>query len=61
MRHEHLAPVLPAFRSSGWSSWAPEISESAEPASAAAPAFWLGSAATLLMWGFASLLAVWYW
>ena len=55
--------ALQTLPTSGWASWAPEISEAEalEPAPETANAFWLGGVLTLLMWGFASVLAVWYW
>lgn len=53
-----IARPMPA---SGWSSWAPEVVEANEPIEAeAATVGLLGGVASLLMWGCASLLAVWY-
>jgi hypothetical protein len=46
--------------SSGWTSWAPEVSDLPEFADADAEVDRLGGMLCLLMWGCASLLAVWY-
>ena len=45
---------------SGWSSWAPEVADAADAAEGDAPVGMLGGVLSLLMWGCASLLAVWY-
>ncbi|WP_167772447.1 hypothetical protein [Ramlibacter henchirensis] len=43
-----------------WTSWAPEVAEAVEVAEPDSPVGLLGGALSLLMWGCASLLAVWY-
>ena len=48
-----------AATSSGWTSWAPEVADAVELAEPAADVDLLG-VLSLLMWGCASLLAVWY-
>ncbi len=62
MPAQTFATALQPLPASGWASWAPEITEATpepvEPVEAA-PTFWVGGL-TLLMWGFASVLAVWY-
>ena len=51
-----MGPVLPASR---WLSWAPEVVEAVEPFDT--DGFdWLGGALCLVMWGCASVMAVWY-
>ena len=45
---------------SGWSSWAPDMVEGDDAVEADAPVGMLGGVLSLLMWGCASLLAVWY-
>ena len=55
------AAVTRPLAASGWGPWAPELveaREAGEPEEAAVP--WLGGAISLLMWGCASVLAVWY-
>lgn len=54
-----FAGPLDAGRASGWTSWAPEIDEPHDPR-ADEPVGLLGGVLSLLMWGCASLLAVWY-
>jgi hypothetical protein len=45
---------------SGWNSWAPEVADLPELAEPDAEVGRLGGMLCLLMWGCASLLAVWY-
>jgi hypothetical protein len=45
---------------SGWSSWAPEVADASDTLEADEPVGLLGGVLSLLMWGCASLLAVWY-
>jgi hypothetical protein len=45
---------------SGWTSWAPEVIDEIESAEPDAPVGMLGGVLSLVMWGCASLLAVWY-
>ena len=45
---------------SGWTSWAPEVADLTELVEPAAEVGRLGGMLCLLMWGCASLLAVWY-
>ena len=46
---------------SGWTSWAPEaVADLPDPAETDAEVGRLGGMLCLLMWGCASLLAVWY-
>jgi hypothetical protein len=52
-----IATPLPA---SGWNSWAPEVTDGPDLLEEEAPVGWLGGALSLLMWGCASVLAVWY-
>lgn len=46
---------------SNWTAWAPDVTESLDAVDREdAPLRTLGLAASLLMWGCASVLAVWY-
>jgi hypothetical protein len=45
---------------SGWTSWAPEVADLPDLAEPDAEVGRLGGMLCLLMWGCASLLAVWY-
>jgi len=45
---------------SGWASWAPEVADAPEASDPDASVGLLGGVLSLLMWGCASLLAVWY-
>ena len=45
---------------SGWTSWAPEVADLPDSAEPDAEVDRLGGMLCLLMWGCASLLAVWY-
>ncbi len=45
---------------SGWTSWAPEVADLPELVEPDAEVGRLGGMLCLLMWGCASLLAVWY-
>jgi hypothetical protein len=58
-----LAAVGRPVPSSGWTSWAPDVIEVAEVVDTAEPEASLGlvgGVLSLLMWGCASLMAVWY-
>jgi hypothetical protein len=45
---------------SAWSSWAPQVADASDFTEPDEPVGMLGAALSLLMWGCASLLAVWY-
>lgn len=45
---------------SGWTSWAPEVADLPDLTDADAEVGRLGGMLCVLMWGCASLLAVWY-
>ena len=61
MPHETFANALgTSLPASGWRSWAPEVTDRPEALEADRPVDWLGGVLSLVMWGCASLLAVWY-
>ena len=53
-------PLTAGGPTSGWRSWAPEVADLPDSADADEPVGLLGGVLSLLMWGCASLLAVWY-
>ena len=55
-----ISAPFQARAASGWTSWAPEVADLSDPADADAEVGRLGGMLCLLMWGCASLLAVWY-
>lgn len=63
MQHEPFAnaAITHGVPASGWVPWAPEIDEGVDSHEAGEPHLsLLGAGVSLLMWGCASLLAVWY-
>ena len=55
-----LSAPFHARPASGWISWAPEVAELPDVAEPDAEVGRLGGMLCVLMWGCASLLAVWY-